>query len=182
MYKRVVNILFLLTVIAVTLVSCEGEEDVTVDQRSAIVSYLEGKNAEYRVTPDSAFVHVAGNSITPIPTEQIETGDSVTFNFEVSIFKTAPGAPYFTNKKWAVSRIPDYAQIDTTVWNFNPIKIKLGEGTILKGLESALPTCRAGDSLEVFLNSNLAYGDEDLGYVPANSALMYVLTILNVKK
>ncbi|MBQ1213615.1 MAG: hypothetical protein IIX81_01140, partial [Tidjanibacter sp.] len=58
---------------------------------------------------------------------------------------------------------------------------RLGGEPILKGLESALPSCRKGDSVVVFLTSSNAYGDRHVGVVPANTAVMMVLNILDVE-
>ncbi len=167
--------------ISAVTVGCNAEDDYSASQRSKIETYLTANSLSYKVTADSAYVHLYGNNLASPSEVYAAKGDSVSFNFAAYEFASSPAStPYYTNKKWLADEISTV--LNTEYWNFDPIRVKIGSGSILKGIDSALPTCRAGDSLAVFLTSSLAYGGTETGVVPKNTALMIVLTILEVKK
>ena len=60
--------------------------------------------------------------------------------------------------------------------------VKIGAGSVIKGLDNALPSCRTGDTVQVFIPTDLGYGDKSAGVVPANTALMYLINIQNITK
>ena len=166
--------------VVVAMVGCEASDTFAPKQRVQIESFLAQNSLEYRLTSDSVYVHTAYNPLPDGEQTVIQRGDRVEYNFEAYTFNGRPSTlPYYTNKEWLAEQLGDV--IDTSFWDFEPVSVRLGSDHILKGLESALPTCRKGDSLVVFLTSSNAYGDCHLGVVPANTALMMVLNILDVE-
>jgi len=65
-----------------------------------------------------------------------------------------------------------------------PIKFELGEGRVIKGWEEGLVGTCEGESLKLEIPSNLAYGDKEVGggLIPANSDLIFELTLETIKK
>lgn len=175
--------IFVLAVVAVVVTSCVIEMDeFAPKQRSQIESYLSQK--EYTITSDSAFVHLAGNKFNIAAENRpvgAEVGDRVKFNIESYTFTSSPSSePFYTNKRYLVESISD--ELNTEYWDFEPRVVTLGSGEILNALDESLRGSIAGDSLLVFLTSSIAYGEDGLGAVPANTAVMMILTVENLSK
>lgn len=160
---------------------CGIEKDYATPQRKLIESYLTRNSLKATITADSVYVVKAGNTLTPPPTEVAESGDVVVFYFAAYTFASAPATtPYYTNKRWLAATLPNKPNLE--YWNLDPIRTKLGDSEILNSIESALLSCRKGDSLAAFFTSDITYGGLAMGVVPANTALMMVLTIDDVIK
>ena len=171
----------LILAVAAVVASCIVSDEFAPKQRTQIENYLSKSQLEYRITTDSAYVHLAGNKFAPeIPdTYEVAKGDKVTFNFEAYTFSSSPAStPYYTNKRYLAESISE--DLNTTYWNFEPKVVKLGEGEILNSLEEALEGSMKGDSLAVFLTSSIAYGERGMGTVPTNTAVMFVLTVEDI--
>jgi hypothetical protein len=170
----------IVALVGAAMVACEASDAFAPKQRVQIESFLAQNSLEYRLTSDSVYVHTAYNSLPEGDQTVIQSGDRVKYNFEAYTFNGRPATlPYYTNKEWLAEQLGDV--IDTSFWDFEPVSVRLGGEPILKGLESALPSCRKGDSVVVFLTSSNAYGDRHVGVVPANTAVMMVLNILDVE-
>jgi FKBP-type peptidyl-prolyl cis-trans isomerase len=52
----------------------------------------------------------------------------------------------------------------------------------MPGLRRALVGCREGDTVEIYLTYEAAYGDQIIGVVPKQSALAWYLTVEKVTK
>lgn len=163
--------------ILVVMYSCIAIDEFAPKQRTQIESYLGDR--EYRITSDSAFVYLAGNKfahVAGVDAPAAAKGDRVIFNVEAYTFSSSPASkPYYTNKRALAETIS--SELDLTYWNFEPFRVKLGEGEILKPLDEALVGSIPGDSLAVFLTSSIAYGSEGMGTVPKDTAVMIVLTV-----
>ena len=59
--------------------------------------------------------------------------------------------------------------------------VTFGKEEILPGLETALVGCREGDSVEIYLTYDEAYGKHYVGMVPAKSAVVWFIDIVDVK-
>ena len=167
------------------MTSCMTSDEYAPKQRSQIEKYLTNKNLAYTITTDSAYVHLAynkfGYATDGRDRNAAAKGDKVTFNVEAYEFNSSPsGTPYYTNKQRIAEAISP--ELDTSYWNFDPYVVTLGRKEILNALEEALVGSLAGDSLAVFLTSSIAYGAEGMGVVPANTAVMIVLTVEELMK
>lgn len=163
-------------------VTCVAIDEYSPKQRVQIENYLNNNQLEYTITSDSAYVHLAGNKYLAEGEERrggAESGGRVTYNFEAYTFSSSPAAtPYYTNKRYLAELLTD---LNTTYWNFEPREVTLGSGEILNSLDEALEGSVVGDSLAVFLTSSIAYGNYGMGTVPANTAVMFVLTVEGVE-
>lgn len=164
-----------------SLVACETSDEFAPKQRTQIENYLSRNSLEFSITTDSAYVHLAGNKFAPdVPnTHKAVQGDKVTYNFEAYTFSTSPAStPYYTNKAYLAEDLSE--DLNTSYWNFEPRIVELGKGEILNSLDEALVGSMIGDSIAVFLTSSIAYGASGMGTVPANTAVMFVLTVEDV--
>ena len=58
----------------------------------------------------------------------------------------------------------------------------MGRTQILRGLELALPGCRARDTVETYMTYNMAYGEDPLGVIPKQSPVAVFFTVDEVEK
>lgn len=176
--------IILLTVVATVVTSCIAVDEFAPKQRAQIENYLNKNQLDYTITADSAYVHLAGNKYLTEGEERgdwTKEGNRVTFNFEAYTFASAPATtPYYTNKRYLAEEIS--ADLNTQYWDFEPRVVRLGDGEILSPLEDALVGSLRGDSIAVFMTSSIAYGASGMGSVPANTAVMFVLTIEDIEE
>ena len=178
----------IILVAVAVMTSCVTVDEYAPKQRTQIEKYLNNKELAYTITTDSAYVHLGGNKFGLIGEERVAEvgneatkGDVVTFNVEAYEFNSSPsGTPYYTNKQHIAEAIS--TELDTSYWNFDPYVVTLGQKEILNALDEALVGSLVGDSLAVFLTSSIAYGVDGMGVVPANTAVMMVLTVEELTK
>ena len=72
--------------------------------------------------------------------------------------------------------------LNTEYWTTEPVVVKLGESSIIKGVEQSLLGCREGDKVEVYMTHNAAYEDKAMGILKKESPVMWIYTITNLIK
>lgn len=166
-------ILFLLS-------GCGSDSNIVPDQRSAIENYVESRYPDY-VVQNGVYKCVTNMDRSGYETATIASpGDSIWFHFAAYTFESSPStSPYFTD-------IAEILEGDTVLnpkyWPHGPQAVKIGATPLIRGLTAGLPECRTGDSVLLFITSDLGYDDKTVGVVEKNTALMYFLKIENVKK
>lgn len=199
-----VAIMVVVALAAAFVVSCSNENDtVLTGQQNNISRYLTSSHqprlvAEADVpaqtTPDPHFyTHWGLNIYRYIATyyaEGREEWSEVTSRSQIEIVYTAY---VFTNSKPTVANMyatndPDsIAELEKLglnteyEWTTDPMVVTLGKEEILPGLETALVGCREGDSVEIYLTYDEAYGKHYVGMVPAKSAVVWYIDIVDVK-
>ncbi len=73
------------------------------------------------------------------------------------------------------------AGLNVEYWDFSPKEIVLGSGDILKSIETALIGCREGDSVELYLTYNMAYGSEWIGLSSLEESIAFFCTIDSIE-
>lgn len=160
---------------------CGGaDSNIIPDQRTAIIKYMESQKFDY-ITQGGVYKYIANiDREGRDKAKEAIAGDSLSFNFEAYTFTTAPGTIFYTNKKDVAARMTG---LNTKYWSFEPVRVKVGRSEgIIKGLANALPYCREGDSVLIYITSDLAYGDKFVSLIEKNTALQYIVTIENIKK
>lgn len=190
---------------AISLVIAAGcsddEVDVAENQRSSIVSYLTGSHS-----PRLIAVEDVPNSMSPNPPfyERLEyntfryvasyydegrdakralaVGDEVALTYVAYSF--SGGAPslanvYATNDASVLAQLRE-GGLNTEYWSVEPLKVKIGETNIIKGVELSLIGCREGDVVEAYMTLDAAYGDDVVGVVPEETAVAWFYTIDSV--
>ncbi len=161
--------------LSIGMVACGGEEEeLLTKQQEAIEKYLDGKGLEYTIEGGAYKVIAAPGDESGV---RAERGDSLAFNYAAYIFTTSPNGLYATS--WA-HLVEGQEGLNTQYWDFSPAHIKLGESPIIKGVENALENCCIGDSLHIFMTSELGYGAEEVGSVNKNNALMFIVKVENI--
>ncbi len=194
--RKFFTILFLLPL----LVSCK-QEDTLLTERDKIEKYLtssrrmvaeedlssviENNPPFYNVFGRYAYRHIVnyydtGREEKPI----VEWGDNLQIRFNAYTFtgsEPSLSAIYLSNIPEVIEQLGKKSD-NTLAWSSEPLHIKLGTTKILKGVESVLPGCHEADSVQVYMTSNLAYGDEIIGVIPKQSMIAWYLKIEKVTK
>lgn len=193
--KKFLTILILLA----TLAGCK-QEDTLLSERDKIEKYLtsrrmvadtelgnviEDNPAFYSIFGRYAYRHIvnyydAGREDKPV----VEWGDRLEIRFDAYTFtgsEPSTSAIYWSNDPETIQELSKKSG-NTLDWSTEPLTITLGTTAILEGLERTLPGCHEGDSVQVFMTSNLAYGKHLIGVVPKNSMVAWYMKIEKVTK
>ena len=194
--KKFLTILILLA----TLAGCK-QEDTLLSERDKIEKYLtssrrmvadtelgnviEDNPAFYSVFGRYAYRHIvnyyeAGREDKPV----VEWGDRLEIRFDAYTFtgsEPSTSAIYWSNDAETIQELGKKSG-NTLDWSTEPLAITLGTTAILEGLERALPGCHEGDSVQIYMTSNLAYGKHLVGVVPKNSMVAWYIKIEKVTK
>jgi hypothetical protein len=194
--KKFLTILILLA----TLAGCK-QEDTLLSERDKIEKYLtssrrmvadtelgnviEDNPAFYSVFGRYAYRHIvnyydAGREDRPV----VEWGDRLEIRFDAYTFtgsEPSTSAIYWSNNAETIQELGKKSG-NTLDWSTEPLTITLGTTAILEGLERALPGCHEGDSVQIYMTSNLAYGKHLVGVVPKNSMVAWYIKIEKVTK
>lgn len=194
--KKLFTILFLLPL----LVGCK-QEDTLLTERDNIEKYLtssrrmvaeedlgtviENDPPFYNVFGRYAYRHIVNYYDAEREDKSVvEWGDNLQIRFTAYIFtgsEPSQSAIYLSNVPEVIEQLGKKSD-NTLAWSSEPLHIKLGTTKILKGVESVLPGCHEADSVQVFMTSDLAYGDEIMGVVPKQSMVAWYMRIEKVTK
>ncbi len=206
MYMRTKrNIAFWVVALVATLfvVSCSNDTDtVLTSQQNSISKYLEGSH-QPRLIPESeisssldnepeyyeqwgldlyryiATRYAEGRDAKPT----VDWGSTITISYSAYIFtgsKPAISSLYATNEEDKIEELKNLGLNTSYEWTTDPLEITIGESEILKGLEEALPECKEGDTVEIYMTFTKANGNNYVGMVPAKSAVVWIINILSV--
>ena len=161
------------------LIGCKSSTDVTPDQRTAFERYLDGLQVEY--TQQGGVYRVVANSDREgyESAPEIEAGDSAYLYFAGYTFASSTRKLYYTNMESVAGSVEG---LDTEYWSYDPWRIRMGATPMIKGLGNGLPGCRQGDSVALFITSDLAYDDKQVGMVGPNTAVMMIVNVEKVIK
>ena len=189
---------------AFMLASCSEEADTTLtSQQKAIETYLTGSHTprliEEYLIPEAVidnppfytqwnlniFRYIStyydkGRENWPV----IERGTTFDIMYTAYIFRNGkPSAAdmYATNIEANIKELYKGYDDETNIWSTEPVRITLGRDSLVGGLSTALEGCRIGDSVEVYLTYDAAYGKHYFGVIPSKSAVMWEIEILEAK-
>lgn len=169
-----------IVVLGVLLLGCSTEENVVDDQKISIRKYLEGKSLAYEEL-SGVFRHVYNADREDYEQAQrVAYGDVVEINFAIHKFGSPFGALYYSNVR--LPEIEKDTVLNTEYWDFNPLRARLGSTKLIRGLEYGLVGSREGDSLWLFLTSDVMYGGNDNGIIPGNEATAWAVKINKVER
>lgn len=180
-------------------VACGDEAvDVAETQRNSIVSYLTSSHSPRLINKKDLgqaleknppfYEQVEYNTFRYIDDYynperesrvQVAEGDEVELTFTAYIFsgsKPAVSAIYLTNDQVQIDALQNTG-LNVEYWKAEPLRVKIGQTNIIKGVEVSLIGCREGDSVEVYMTLDAAYGDDVVGVVPLESSVVWYYTI-----
>ena len=194
--------IWIASVVAASLlcsVACSDEAvDVAETQRNSIVSYLTSSHSPRLINKKDVgqaleknppfYEQVEYNTFRYIDDYynperesrvQVAEGDEVELTFTAYIFsgsKPAVSAIYLTNDQVQIDALQNTG-LNVEYWKAEPLRVKIGQTNIIKGVEVSLIGCREGDSVEVYMTLDAAYGDDVVGVVPLESSVVWYYTI-----
>lgn len=151
--------------------SCEDVNEID-DQRTNIVSYLTTYSYSYTQF-DNAYRYIVEEYED---NEAITNGSTFYMDFAAYTFTTAPSTLYYTNIESYLE--DDLSGLNTEYWSFEPKEVTLGTTDLIEGLTTCLKGCHYGDSINVFICSDLAFEDKGVGIITESTAVMYAIRIL----
>ncbi|MBO5687614.1 MAG: hypothetical protein J6R84_05295 [Alistipes sp.] len=201
MWKRVVS-LVLATLCLAFVAGCNDEEvDVAESQRSAIVNYLTSSHSprliDIRDVPNSMeakpafYERLEYNTYRYIASyydqgreakRMVRAGDEVSLTYIA--FRFTGGQPslanvYATNDASTLAELRK-AGLNTEFWPAEPLKVKIGQTKIIKGVPLSLVGCREGDVVEAYMTLDAAYGNDVIGVAGDESAIAWFYSIDSV--
>ena len=192
-------------VVATFVVSCSNETDTTLNsQQKAIQNYLTGAHQPRLIAEEDlghslddepqfyshwgldifryiSTYYAEGRDSKPMA----EPGDELKIAYTAYIFtsgKPAVANIFATNEQESIDQLKALGLNTTYEWTTDPYQFTLGGDKVLDSLQTALEGCREGDSVEVYLTFEAAYGKDYIGNVPSKSALMWDIDIIGVTK
>lgn len=197
--KSKVWIAFVVAASLLFSVACGDEAvDVAETQRNSIVSYLTSSHSPRLINKKDVgqaleknppfYEQVEYNTFRYIDDYynperesrvQVTEGDDVELTFTAYIFsgsKPAVSAIYLTNDQVQIDALQNTG-LNVEYWKAEPLRVKIGQTNIIKGVEVSLIGCREGDSVEVYMTLDAAYGDDVVGVVPLESSVVWYYTI-----
>lgn len=157
-------------------------DDVVPAQIENIERFLESNNMDYTVQR-GVYRHI-GNSRREdyFSSPRVEPGNEVHFYVAGYRFERSRMEPaFFSNKDFIIEELKE-AGLSDVYWQRDIMVARLGKSDLVKGIERGLPGCRQGDSVRMFMPSDLAFGENYISTLPLNSAVEYVLWIDKVIK
>ncbi len=98
---------------------------------------------------------------------QVGTGDAATAGKTVSVLY----------RGW----LPDATLFDQRQNPTDPLRFMLGVGMVIAGWDKGLPGMRVGGVRKLVIPSSLGYGNQAVDPIPANSVLVFEVTLLAVE-
>jgi hypothetical protein len=172
------NILFGLgaTLLFVTSLCCDREDPVE-KQEASIESYIRTKmdrNPSLRLLRDGSvsYLYVPGDSSGVAPA--VSAGDSL-YIIYAGVLLADTTRCFATNDIELATALG----MNTDSGEFTPLGVVVGEGKLIKGLDSGLKMVHPDDKGEIIFNSDYGFGNKATGIIPAYSALIYKIQIKN---
>lgn len=70
---------------------------------------------------------------------------------------------------------------DSSISRGEPIAFPLGGGRVIKGWDEGIALMHVGDQFRLIIPSNLAYGEREMGMIPANATLIFDVELKAVR-
>ena len=200
--RHLLNIALSMAVAVATVLfaSCSNETDTTLtSQQSSIEKYLQNSHQPRLIAESNIGESLDENPayythwgldifryITTMYDEGrdsrsiIERGDNISITYSAYIFtnsKPTIDNLFATNNAERIEELKSKGLNTEYEWSSEPTTVKVGGDDILASLSTALEGCREGDTMEIYLTFEAAYGKHHVGKVPSRSAQMWLITI-----
>ncbi len=202
MYMIKIKNILLLAMLFVCGCSAYDQDEID-DQREDIVSFLTTKHSPlliaesdvadsldddpefYTTYSDRAYRYIVDYyNQERLNRTEVKSGDTIYLTFWCYDFSTyatpSDSYLYFTNDPTYESAL-QAAGLNTEYWSFEPSKVVLGNGDILNAIEKSLIGCREGDTVEIYLTYNLAYGSNWVGLTTLESPVAFFCSIDSIE-
>ncbi|MGI6423621.1 MAG: FKBP-type peptidyl-prolyl cis-trans isomerase [Candidatus Dojkabacteria bacterium] len=105
-------------------------------------------------------------------------------SLEIETLKEGSGAEAVDGNTVVVhyeGTLRDGTKFDSSFDRDVPFEFILGNGEVIQGWEQGIKGMKVGEERELHIPSKLAYGQDDLGTIPAGSGLIFKVVLLEIK-
>lgn len=171
------KIVLYVALLCISTASCKAEDEYNTDisQRERIVKYLDGLDQRYETFND--IYRLKLNVKPSTPGVRVNEGDSVWLNYAIYTFDTKPDSLVTTN----IAQLATEWKLSTDFLSLVPLDMIYGEGKVFKGWEQGMQNSISGDSMMIFVPSDLAYGDKINGIVKKSTTIAIFVAITESK-
>ena len=158
MMKRLIIVL-----VGLLVLSCADDDPIIDTQIRNIESYLTrtfGEDFDGYIS-EGVYRYIGGNALPQNDRgEPLKNGDRISIYLEECAFSSQPIHPSV------------YNNLDE-----EPLMLRIGDETLFLAVENAMRGCLRGDSVQIFITSDHAYGKNYFGSLPPNTPLMFKIEI-----
>ncbi|MFI3304321.1 MAG: FKBP-type peptidyl-prolyl cis-trans isomerase [Rikenellaceae bacterium] len=196
------TLIFLCAVAALS--SCDENTDENYEQMEDIVYFLENTHSPKLIAESEVASALDDNppfystygiySFRYISTyydlgreelEEITKGSVITISFDLyefdgSAIDESSDLPAYSNRASDKERLEE-AGLNTLLWDFTPLEVKIGDGSLLSAIEENLKGCRLGDEVYIYVTYNMSYGDDVFGLIDKEAMIRFSCTIESVE-
>lgn len=81
-----------------------------------------------------------------------------------------------------IGRLQDGTEFDNSYTRGKPFTFEVGAGRVIAGWEKGTLGMKVGGERILVIPSDMAYGDRQIGPIPANSTLVFAIELLEIKE
>src|SRR5258708_4609371 len=104
--------------------------------------------------------------------------------FKVEDLKVGEGKEVFGGDHILIhylGTLEDGTKFDSSYDRGEPFKTRIGVGQVIEGWDMGVVGMKVGGKRKLIIPSQLAYGDQEIGTIPANSTLIFEVELLNIE-
>ncbi|MXV51804.1 peptidylprolyl isomerase [Pedobacter sp. HMF7647] len=147
-------------------------DDMKNMEKATLAKYLAEAKLPVKATPSGLIYVISKTSVKPKPLK----GDTVFVNYTG---RTIDGKVFDSS----VESVAKQAGLQQPGRTYEPIKVVVGEGQVIKGWDEGLMLFNEGGSGKLIIQSDLGYGDRGAGNdIPPFSTLLFDIDMVRVKK
>lgn len=75
----------------------------------------------------------------------------------------------------------DGTEFDSSYNRGEPFKTRIGVGQVIEGWDMGVPGMKVGGKRRLIIPSKFAYGDNQIGIIPANATLIFELELVGIE-
>jgi hypothetical protein len=186
-----VTALVSIVVLALTGCAASPEDTIIPDQRDMILNQLDRGGMQYEEV-GGVFRHFPQVRTSDVNAATVNAGSRVGIYFELypatyqsyvngdEMPAPVPTTSLYSNKPYVQDALRALG-LDPVFWPRGPYELTVGAGQVIKGLDRGLVGAREGDSLLLFITSDLAFGNKPMWSLETDTPVLYVVTIDSVR-
>lgn len=166
--------LALLAATAWCLPACSDKQEIFDNQLSTIETWVNNHSSDYNFEQIASGVYRA--IISPVDGQgspRCDRGDSLSLMFEIyqfsSSFSSSTSGLIYTNRRELMP--------EGVAWDIDSLRIVLGAGSIIGGVEESLIGSAPEDSVVVIMTSSNAYGDHTVQTMQPNTPVAWKVKV-----
>lgn len=122
-------------------------------------------------------------SKNPLSDQEINLEANKTNNMEIITIKEGTGEEAKNGDKVTVNYVgtlENGTKFDSSIDRGEPFEFTLGAGEVIKGWDDGVKGMKVGEKRKLVIPSELGYGPQAVGSIPANSTLIFEVDLLKI--